>query len=250
MLESFFFMQVGVKFYSTNEEEKLEGLGFVDFVEVLPVPGKFESLRKFKKFRCTVHVPHCSFGFNPCDKKNGKKNRELSDEAIKAADFLNAEIIVMHPGYNPPNQEINDAMQNQLEFFSKINDERIFLENTMIESNEGFQYVGSSDTKAMKEMLEKTGFGFCLDFAHAAATAVVIKRGYKELIKEFLKLKPAYFHVADNLLNGEDQHIHIGTGKLDMSFIKEIVKKGNNKVLLETPLDLEGRKRDVEFLRN
>lgn len=243
-------MQVGVKFYSVNNVEFLRGLDFVDFVEVLPVPGRFDELKKFRKFKCTIHAPHSSFDFNPADKGNEKRNLELMKETIKAADFLEAEIIVIHPGYNPEKNAIKNAVANQLSFFSKITDERIFLENTMLESNEGFQYVGDVTASGVKEMLERTGFRFCLDFCHAAATAVVIKRDYKELIKEFLKLKPGYFHVADNLLNGKDQHLHIGDGKLDMGFIKGLIKKSKCPVCLETPLNLERRKQDVDFLRN
>ena len=243
-------MEIGLKYYSTNRKEKLRGIGFADFVEVLPVPGKFGELKKFKKFKCTVHAPHGVFGFNPADKKNEKRSVELMRETIKAADYLDAGIIVVHPGHFPEARcFLKAARQAQLDFFSKINDDRVVLENLMIEDNEGFKYVGGNNAEDMRRLLKKTGFGFCLDFSHAAANAVRTGRDYKKIINEFLVLKPDYFHVADNLLDGKDQHLHLGDGKLDVEFIRKAVKKLRKPVCLETPLDIKGRKKDASFLR-
>jgi endonuclease IV len=243
-------MEIGLKFYSTNGLEKFKGLGFVDFIEVLPVPGRFELLKNIKKLglKCKIHVPHSGFDFNPCNKSEEKKNIKMLKESIRAADFLEADTIVIHPGYNSDRLKIKNPEQNMMDFFSKISDDRIFLENSMIEL-EGLCYKGGNFADRLKELLDRFGFRFCFDFSHAAGTCFFIKKDFKEFVKDFLKLKPAYFHVSDNLMDGKDHHLHLGDGKLGINFIKKIVKQAGKPVCLEVPLDTEGRKRDVEFLR-
>lgn len=132
-------------------------------------------------------------------------------ESIKAADYLDAEMIVVHTGYNSAKLKIKNPEQNMAGFFSKFKDGRIVLENTMIEYRD-INYVTGNTPETFSRFIRRFGFGFCLDFSHAAATAVLLGKDYKTLVRGFLKLKPAYFHVSDNLLNGEDQHLHLGKG--------------------------------------
>ncbi len=244
-------MEIGAKYFSTNPVEIFKGVeAFVDFVEVLPVPGKFDLLRNFKSLdiKFKVHAAHATFGFNPCDKKSEKISIELFRDAVKAADYLEADTIVIHPGYIPKNSQLMRAEQNMKEFFSKLNDDRIFLENSMSDYHEG-SYVGGNTPEEIKPLLDEFRFRLCFDFSHAAATSCLIKKDTKEFFKEFLKLSPDYFHVSDNMLECEDEHLHLGDGRLDMNFIKEAVRAAGKPVCLEVQNDLEGRRRDAEFLR-
>jgi len=105
-----------------------------------------------------------------------------------------------------------------------------------------------------EQIKELTGnrFGFCLDLNHAIKAAVSLKKDYKKYIKEFLKLKPAMFHISDGNLDQEkDEHLDIGKGEYDFKFLINCVKENESKYLtLETPKDnLNSCKQDLENLK-
>jgi endonuclease IV len=89
----------------------------------------------------------------------------------------------------------------------------------------------------VKELIGESGKGFCLDLHHAAKAAVSIKRDYKELIRDFLSLKPKLFHISDGDCKYEkDHHQDIGTGSFDFTFFKECIEKTESRMItLETP---------------
>jgi deoxyribonuclease-4 len=86
------------------------------------------------------------------------------------------------------------------------------------------------------EILAGERVGLCLDLNHAIKAAIGLGIPYEQLIKEFLRLKPKMFHIADGFLDNEiDQHLSIGKGEYNfpelMSYIKH---SSSHKITLET----------------
>ncbi len=236
-------MQTGLKFYSTNKVTEKD-FSFADFIEVLTVPenpvGDFDNFDK--KFR--IHCPHSEHGFNPCAKN--ENNTRILKIATDAADKLNADIIVVHSGFNTDKLNIRDAKKNAMEFLTEHFDERLCVENLMPQDSEmkWITYLPEHLT-----VYRDSGFKFCLDFGHAIETATQLKKNYKDFIQDFLRLKPDYFHLSGTQ-KGRDMHLSILDSDADVEFMKKAILKAGKPVCLETPLDTGKRKKEVESLKD
>ncbi|MBI2549605.1 TIM barrel protein [Candidatus Woesearchaeota archaeon] len=253
-------MQVGIKLWSTNSVKYVNDSDFADFIEVLPVNAI--SLGKFakRKNNYTIHVPHELFGFNPI--LNMKKSQKLLQRALSAAKKLKAELLIMHTGRvkEEPNEEfIRESIKAAAKIAKTASYGRILIENSYPKSafniDKGNYYL-CYDYEHIKELLEMSRAGFCLDFEHAAIAAHQLGLDYKRFVAELMKLKPEYFHFSGTRLpklpsstSSEGHHTSIFEGDVDLDFVKETVKKANKPVCLETPVDIGQRKREVEFLK-
>ena len=74
----------------------------------------------------TIHAQHSRFNINPADKTLEKINIKAVEKAQAAADITNSDIIILHPG-TLANK--NCSIENAINFFKKINDPRIIIEN-------------------------------------------------------------------------------------------------------------------------
>lgn len=258
-------MEVGIKLWSTNPAKYVEDSDFADFIEVLPRSRK--SLEKFARrpHNYTVHVPHEVFGFSPV--LNMKKSQKLLQHAVNAAKKLGAELIVMHTGYlkkAPDQKTISNTIKSAARLAKTASYGRILLENSVLEGTFGIdkgKYYACYNHEQMKEVLELSGAGFCLDFEHAAIAAHQLGLDYKGYVATLMKLKPEYFHLSSIKLSklyskiwSEGHHVSIFEGDIDLNFVKETLKKANRQankpVCLETPIEVSQRKKEVEFLKS
>ncbi len=243
-------MKVGLKLY-TRTWKYLSKLDFADFIEVLVIP-RDKSLRKFRdySYKYTIHAAHNNFGFNPADLSNRKRNAEIIKAAVGAADYLNAGKIIVHSGFTNQKLEIKNGVKNSLDFFGEFYDKRFHFENVLYKEHDN-TFFGHSigDTK---EFLKK--MKFCLDFGHAINAAYKEKTGYKEFILKLYKLNPDYFHLCGNIVGKRydktTSHLSIFDGNDDIEFYKNLIKKRNKDVCLETPLDVEQRRKEYLFMKS
>ena len=245
-------MKVGIKLWSTNSVEYIDGAGFADFIEVMPVDEK--SLQKFlgRDYEYTTHTPHESFGFNPV--LDYEKSLKLLEKGIAAAKKLKSEKLVMHASYffEKPDEQ---AVQKAITMTAKLAKEGGFA-GLLIENSTVYEavkdctryYIGHS-YEQMKQLLELTGAGFCLDLEHAAIVAHQLGISFREQTSQLLKLKPSYFHLSGAGFANHSQHISLFEGDVDKEFAREVIRKAKMPVCLETPIDMEQRKKEVEFLK-
>ncbi len=222
----------------------------LDFIELMPLmDGDF--YRKFRGFNIpiTIHAPHDSQGATPSDKSKYKRTIKCLKESQRAADYLNSNIIVVHPGRYLQGISKEEAKGNSIKIFSKINDKRILLENLIYLE----EYVKDfcSNAEEMKEIMDILGYDkFCLDFAHATLTEHSRERGYKQVIEEFMKLNPKYFHICGgDFLNYKTEHSHIFKGDFDIPFFKKQIPE-NGMLVFETPKEpFETRVNEIRYFR-
>ncbi len=239
-------MKVGVKLWSRDNED-LERYSFADFIEVMAVPQT--SLEHFKSYNYeyTIHAPHSQLGVNIADSKREKKNTELIKWAVKAADELNAKIIVVHAGYTTNRLNIKNPLENMKKILARIYDERVHIENIFAVEEEK---VGKGATPEQIRQIIAPKLGFCLDFGHALISAEELGKNHKGFVKEFLKLKPNYFHLAGTNAKAGEDHLSLFKGSFDLKWIKEIIKKHDKPVCLETPMDIEQRRKEVKLMKS
>jgi endonuclease IV len=201
--------------------------GLFHYLEITPVPGTDRAAFVESGLPFIIHVTTERWGFNIADQDKEEFNRKILGECISWADSLDAEILILHPGYG-----YLSAAEN---FLSREEDPRIVIENMPVTGLSGEPMVGYSPGQIRRLRGER--FGFCLDLNHAVKAAVSQKMDYRALIREFLALKPLVFHIADGTLaNEKDEHLPIGAGEYDIPFLKRCIEEQPGAFLtIETP---------------
>jgi sugar phosphate isomerase/epimerase len=236
----------GLKLWSTNTqllEQAAEAIRYDGFqyVELSVIPNT--DITPFLEYDLPyiIHATTDVHGVNIAEPNSHSFTLRQLNSCIDWADKLNAPIIILHPG-------IGDTW-NAFQFLKGIHDERILIENMPRRGLRGECMGGWSPEQI--EILMGNKFGFCLDLNHAIKTAISLGIPYEQLIKEFLRLNPKMFHIADGYLDNEiDQHLSIGNGDYNfpelMSYIKH---SSSHKVTLETGREnLESINEDLDNL--
>lgn len=248
-------MEVGIKLWSSNPDKYVEEAGFADFVEVLPVDMEGIERLARKKYAYTVHVPHEVFDFSPM--LNYKKSQELLKLTLEAAKKLKASWMIMHTGYlnQPPDEETEArSITAVAKLAREANYPKLILENSVVKED----YKGRKRNyifysyEQIKQMMEESGAGFCLDLEHAAIAAYQLGVEYEAYVAKLMKLKPDYFHLSGtkpHMYGPYGHHLSIFEGNIDLEFVKRLLKKAGKPVCLETPIDIEQRKKEVRFLK-
>jgi endonuclease IV len=245
----------GLKLWSTNKSvierayELIKG-GFFQYIELTPIPGtKIDPFLSYD-IPYTIHATTERHGLNIAEPDKKDFNIELINNSLSWADQLNAEIVVLHPGYG--------KLQDAIEFLKYFNDSRILIENMPKEGLNYEKMLGYSPDQ-IRELIGSK-FGFCLDLNHAMKAALGLGVDYKLFVKDFFVLEPSYFHISDGLLsNCLDEHLNIGDGEYDFDFLSRCLSlRKENNLTLETPRanlmsfddDLNNLKKIDLFLEN
>ena len=238
-------IKFGLKLWSNQKDLLKAAIDLIenkvfDYIELSVVPNT-----NIGSFTCdllyVIHAPHEKFGVNIGDPEKKGYNSNMINESIDWADKLNARNIILHSGYVSMN-----AAKRVLE---EVDDKRILIENMPKVGLNDEKMIGYTPEQIKKLIDNK--FGLCLDLNHAIKAAVSLGRPYKDLIEEFLKLKPKMFHISDGKLDNEkDEHLSIGEGDYDFEFLMNCIKENKLKyVTLETPrMKLNSLEEDLKNL--
>lgn len=136
---------------------------------------------------------------------------------------------------------IRHWLQTNGEFFREIlqeyPDQQIFMENMFDEAPDIL-------AKLAQELQAESGFGICLDYAHASITSCAQEEWVKLLAPDI-----RHIHINDNdLVN--DLHQQIGTGRIDWTAYDRMMRhyQVDASVLVEIR-DVEQQRRSLEYMR-
>jgi endonuclease IV len=284
-------MKVGLKIYSSDPLTYMRGREFADYMEVLAVPGQSVDRFKDYDFEYIIHAPHVLYNVNLASKKNQQPSIQATRQALDAADTLNAKIVVVHPGIlHNPLEKTRESFKTLKESLLKLKDKRIVLENcpyydmsetargahlyasaqgkpavsehaqkhasgsiqaVFDNSNKTDDYYMGYDYKSLKQFSGIFGGRTCLDFSHAIATSIQLKKDYRQLIKGLLRFDVRLFHICDGIMaSGADKHLPFFEGDYDLEYLKSIIKSSKCKrVTLETSMDLKKQKKEYEWMK-
>lgn len=237
-------MELGLKLWSTNKDMLKDAAfliekGVFQYVELMVVPDTNPAPFKKSGLPYILHAAHDTWGANPADPSKEQRSRETLREALHWADVLEAEYVVVHPGFG--------TMEAALAFFQKELDPRILIENMPqfgMDYGQRVEFVGYSVEQLT--LLMEGKFGFCLDLNHALCATRSLQKNAEEYLKELLLLQPALFHISDG--GYTDEHLHIGKGEYDFLMLAKVLQRGQSKKMtLETPREnLHSLKEDEE----
>lgn len=237
-------MKIGVKTYDNGKF--LEHFRKkVDFAEILTIEGRdYEFAKQFSQFLpVIIHAQHYIFGSNPADKSKDEGDASSINFARKIADFTNAKRIILHPGV------INNGSsseENAVSFIKNLNDKKVLIENLPKYKDFDCLCTTPEDTK---EFMKKADVKLCFDINHAIETAFQAGRDYKELIKEFIKLKPVHYHLGgQRIKEGIASHRSFQDSDIDL---KEILKllPADAEITIETEPDIEKTDNDLKAIK-
>ncbi|MFA5114011.1 MAG: TIM barrel protein [Candidatus Margulisiibacteriota bacterium] len=237
----------GLKLWSTNanyrqEAERLLRAGVCQYVELYTVPASYEeygTLWAGLKVPYVIHAPHFRGGMNLAKKEQAAKNLTLIREAQQFADRLMADKIIVHPG-------IAGEIKETTRQLALIKDRRILIENKPYHALDDDLICNGTTPAEIKLVMDGAGVGFCLDIGHAICAANAQRQEPLAFLREFLRLKPAMFHLTDGDRHGVlDSHSHIGQGNFDFPALLRLLP-ADALVTVETDKSSPGDLRDYE----
>jgi deoxyribonuclease IV len=252
-------MNLGLKIWSTNlaylePAQALFNLDVFQYIELFVVPGSINTVNVWRNVRIPfiLHAPHSYSGFNLSLSERFHDNAILMKEVEMFRLALSPAMVIFHPGING---SIEETIR-QLQAFKKNGFSQLisigFVENKPKVGIHGELCVGY-EPLTIKEIMESTSMGFCLDFGHAVCTAVSLALDWRLFIGSFLTLKPGIVHLSDGLRDSEtDQHLNIGAGNFDLKwFLRQL--QPEIPISIETKkaskIDLSDFEQDVVRLR-
>ncbi|MCK5107707.1 MAG: sugar phosphate isomerase/epimerase [Nanoarchaeota archaeon] len=235
-------MKLGLKIFYKKDYETIKPLfDKIDFLEVMALEGEDYSFLKNWKKPIVVHCMHTGLGINFANPLNFSKNRSALRFAIKLADEFNAKYIIVHAG----EKESGFCAEVNIGHFLQKYDSRVLIENSIYKQKFERYYF---DYNGIKRVMEAADKKLCLDFEHAAKSAVQIDAGIIKFVKDLIGLNPVYFHICDG--DGkEKEHLYLGEGNLPLKEFKELIPK-DAWVLIETGHDIKKQEKDIAFMRS
>ncbi len=231
----------GLKLWSVNDNyidtaKKLYDENIYDYIELYAIPSSFDEyaeLWKSLNIPYIIHAPHFMHGIDFSCEEKLNDNIKLAYEALKYADYLNADKIIFHPG-------IKGDYRQTARQIRMINDERILIENkpyhVAVETSALSLYdvcVGYNPEQ-IEYIMQESGAGLCLDIGHGICAANSLNIDYVSFLKEFISLKPYMFHISDGEINGKiDKHYNIGKGSFDFNVLFSLIPE-NSVISVET----------------
>lgn len=212
-------MKLGLKCYPEDLDLAKNFSDLFDFIEVLILPNfDINELVKYD-FKINIHAAHENYGF--CPEKNDAISNEIIAKAYDAADLVNSEYVVAHPG---PRLAI-DSKERMINFFKNNFDKRLVIENIISPHTDGLPYL-CCFSEEMKEVKESIGCDFLFDVGHAIVSSNRSGFNTYKTINDFLELSPKVHHVYGVNINSfeTEQHMHFHNVKTDYSYYKNFNK--------------------------
>lgn len=232
-------MKIGVKVYC---DEKFADYfkDKADFLEVMAIQGKDYSFLENYPLPIVIHAMHEGLGVNVADKSLSEKNLASINFAISLADHFNSNKIILHPGTL---ENVDCSLEQSMSLFKNL-DNRIIFENLSSKINVCSKFL------EVKQFISETNRDFCLDVNHAIQISEELGVEFIPVIKDFLTLRPAHYHIGGQRTGIRDRgHRSFEDSNIPL---KEILSLFPNdvEVTLEVTKDIEKTEKDLEFIRS
>lgn len=255
---------LGLKLWSTNTgalmhaAELLFSERVYQYIELFVVPGSGATLAEWCRLKrdCmipfVIHNAHSAQGFNLAECSLESRNRAIYAETQRFADALEADRIIFHGG-------MDGCVEETIRQLKSLCEPRAILENkpfVPLKNPLGLKSCRGATAVELSKIIAEVGCGFCLDIGHAICSAN--SQGlepYAFVLDLARQLRPCMYHLSDvlDMSSVYDAHPHLGSGQLNMSFLKDKVLRDGSVVSIETVrdsmVDLSDFRRDIDFLR-
>lgn len=233
-------MRIGVKtFYSPDFLRRFEKDS--DFFEIMAIETEnYDFISKFSK-PWVIHSQHEKFGLNNADKQKRAENLKSLKFAISLADKCKSNKIIVHPGRK---SGPSCSSEELISLIKSLNDKRILIENAPMHES----FLGPTPEE-MEKLLKETNAGLCFDINHAIETANFLKKDPILMIKDFIKLKPAHYHIGGQKFKRENKtHLSFQESEINLEEIFSLLPEDAD-ITLEISTDEEKTAKDIELIK-
>lgn len=210
-----------------------------------------------------IMLVHAPYTLNPCSDKDYVKEfaRDVLREDIERLEYFGKHLYNFHPG-----SHLGQGTEVGINIISDLLNE-ILHENmhttVLLETMAGKGTEIGRNFEELAMIIERVNLkdklGICMDTCHIHEGGYDIVNDLDGVLEEFDKiiglerLKAIHLNDSKNPIGAhKDRHEEIGKGHIGLEAIKKIInheKLRNLPFYLETPLDNEGHKREIELLR-
>ncbi len=186
---------------------------------------KIKRVLSEENMEAVVHAPHYDMNLAAWNPKIRKISVEQAIKGADVASMVDADILVVHPGYMPSTKFSKEgSIKNSLESMKKISeyakskDIKIGIEN--LSAGPKALCVWPKELINFVEAVNKDNIGITLDVAHANSIDGMTPIEYLEVVEKHFM----HIHLSDN--RGGDSHFPIGVGNIDF---RRLIKKIREK---------------------
>jgi len=195
-----------------------------------------KAAEKFE-IKLSIHAPYW-INLNSKDKDKIRKSKERILRCCEVGTYLGAYRVVFHPGYyagmdkGKTYENIKTAI---LEIQNEIKKKRWKIKLAP-ETTGKVNVFGSIDE--ISRLVEETGCGFCLDFAHIIARYKQVD--YKFIKKKFKKHKDWHAHFSGIEYGEKGEKRHIKTNTSNWKKLLDNLPKNKNIIIInESPFPVQ-----------
>ncbi|MCD6400161.1 TIM barrel protein [candidate division WOR-3 bacterium] len=182
--------------------------GHINYDDVDEIKRLKGYLKKREMIPLSIHPPSW-INTGDGDEWNRIRSVREVEKCILIAQKIEAKSIILHPSESLNNVELVKKSLREIKGFSAEYGVEILIENT-------FPGKYGSDLEDIKELSSEFGVGVCFDTSHYFSN----NRIYEDI--SAITGLTEEIHISDSNMNGKDDHLLPGEGKIDWERIFDI----------------------------
>lgn len=213
-----------------------------------PVPRDDTEELKASGLPIYVHAPYI---MNPVSPNNRIRipSRKTLAQTVEAAEAVGARGVIVHGGHVGDDEDIAvgfERWRKALDTFEST--VPVLIENT---AGGGHAVARELDNYgALWEEIGDYNVGVCLDTCHAWAAGDDLATAVDRIVAATGKVDLVHCNDSRDPHNSRrDRHTNLGKGMIPEDLIIGVVKAAGAPVIVETPSDNDGQKKDIAWLR-
>lgn len=213
-----------------------------------PVPRDDAEQLKASGLPIYVHAPYI---MNPVSPNNRIRipSRKTLAQTVEAAEAVGARGVIVHGGHVGDNEDIAVGFERWRKALDTFESPvPVLIENT---AGGGHAVVRELDNYGpLWDEIGEYNVGVCLDTCHAWAAGEDLATAVARITTSTGKVDLVHCNDSRDPHNSRrDRHTNLGNGMIPEELIISVVKAANAPVVVETPSDDDGQKRDIAWLR-
>ena len=226
--------------------EFIEGLG-IEFAELVhQFPSEFIEIELLESFnlKYSIHSPFMDVNIASLQERSRINSIEQIKSSIDLASEIDAETVVVHPGFMPflarpfEDKVYETANKSILELGNYAKDLGV---NAAIENMPTFEGMIYKDLKKLDQFLTENEMSMTLDIGHANHVGYFADEMYFDSIK--------HIHAHDNF-GDDDSHLALGEGSIDLKhIIKKFESKNYDGIYIIEVNDNDSIKKSFEYMK-
>lgn len=195
-----------------------------------------------------VHAPYI---MNPVSPNNRIRipSRKTLAQTVEAAEAIGARGVIVHGGHVGDDEEIEVGFERWRKALDTFESPvPLLIENT---AGGGHAVVRELDNYGpLWEEIGEYNVGVCLDTCHAWAAGDDLATAVDRIVAATGKVDLVHCNDSRDPHNSRrDRHANLGEGMIPEELLIDVVRAAKAPVIVETPSDDDGQKRDIAWLR-